>query len=1232
MEALNQLFSTIGRLFSSIGKVIGMGIHPGRVLLCLIPILISGLIVTKAGRQYLAGEGGFRLGVDLSGGAVLVYEVDTSKTQDASGDLVEKLTAVLKRRIDPNDLYNITIRPIPGDPPRVEIILPTGGRRQVEAEQNRWNQLIEGLAKEIPAKPQSYKAIRTNDLSTLAVQAVENSASLDAAKRKEIVEQYITREKLATDDADRLRKSLEGKNNLSDVVVSKLIDSLAGTSGGGQKRLTSDEVERIKGKISQQGQLEFSILANSTDDREGIEAAKRTIKATSPEALDKLALQGYAPPVPVNADGTKDFTVTLRREPYRTNYRWVELGKQYLYELGLNSSQADDKNGLGQFRMVADARDKREATEIFLGRSSQGLVFSRRIPNLDRITLKDRQEGKTMEYFLLVRESSDSEKVTGDYLSSATKGIDDKGRLAVNFRFNPEGANRFSALTSRNNPDSQTSFQRQLAIILDQQIQSAPGLITTISESGQITGDFTGPQVDRYVDVLRSGALPATLKPQPVSETTMGPTLGEDTIRSGALAILAAFAAVLLFMVIYYQVSGFIACIALFANLLLTVAFMVQVNAVFTLPGLAGLVLTLGLAVDANILIYERLREEQERGASIALALRNGYDRALPTIIDTHLSSIFTSIILYIVGNDQLKGFGISMILGLLISLFTSLTMTRAMFDIWMRNSRVRHLNMLKVFTNPQIDFMSIRKQMFTITVVLTILGAGLFFIRGKAGLNIDFNGGTSFTGLLSEEGFKSNPEVGNISWLRKQFEGDKPGEGLSEVSIEQIFVADPTFSDSNRSRLFTLRTTEKDINRVKKVINDKLGANLQRTKLDSVLVNANAADLVFGEAVPVTVSKPAVLAALKGAKLIAADADLLVRGVDEKEGKAKTWKYALTKAVSRDELTKALAAISAGIQTQAKLKDKVVLTVGAPVSVDLGFDKPVSLDQVALQVRQSTHDLAATDAKIADASGMSTLKSARLDPLDEQQAGRFKRMRMELVDAIDADLLNRVLSDVQKTYANSPVPERLENFDSTLAQSTQQRALYAIVASWLSIVIFLWFRFGNWTFGLAALLCLIHDLFFTLGVIAFCHYLAEFVPGLAGIFLIQDFKIDLPAVAALLTLVGYSVNDTIVVFDRIREVRGRNPGLSEELINKSINQTLSRTIWTSFTIFLVVVVLYFFGGEGVHLFAFIMVMGVIVGTYSSIFVASPLLLILGEGRQPAGVAGSSTVIAPQKA
>src|SRR5262249_19225092 len=152
---------------------------------------------------------------------------------------------------------------------------------------------------------------------------------------------------------------------------------------------------------------------------------------------------------------------------------------------------------------------------------------------------------------------------------------------------------------------------------------------------------------------------------------------GADTIRSGTTAVFWAFIAVLAFMLVYYRFAGLVACVALFANLLLTIGFMVLVNATFTLPGLAGLVLMLGMAVDANVLIYERLREERDRGASLSLAIRNGYDRAFPVIIDTHLTSIFTAIVLYAVGNDQLKGFGISLAVGLIISLFTSLYMTR---------------------------------------------------------------------------------------------------------------------------------------------------------------------------------------------------------------------------------------------------------------------------------------------------------------------------------------------------------------------------------------------------------------------------------------------------------------------------------------------------------------------------------------------------------------------------
>ncbi len=223
--------------------------------------------------------------------------------------------------------------------------------------------------------------------------------------------------------------------------------------------------------------------------------------------------------------------------------------------------------------------------------------------------------------------------------------------------------------------------------------------------------------------------------------------------------------------------------------------------------------------------------------------------------------------------------------------------------------------------------------------------------------------------------------------------------------------------------------------------------------------------------------------------------------------------------------------------------------------------------------------------------------------------------MKLSLVQPLEGanrTYLNNVLESTRKQF-EAPVPERLENFDSQLAADTQVRALYAILASWGAVLLYLWFRFGSWTFGLAAVLCLIHDLFFTLGIIAACTYLTH-IPFFNTSWEYATSRSICPAVAALLTLVGYSVNDTIVVFDRIREVRGKNPGLTPKMIDDSVNQTLSRTVLASLATWLVVLVLYIFGGEGVHLFAFVMVVGVIVGTYSSIYIASPLLLMFGEG------------------
>src|SRR5260370_20440433 len=252
---------------------------------------------------------------------------------------------------------------------------------------------------------------------------------------------------------------------------------------------------------------------------------------------------------------------------------------------------------------------------------------------------------------------------------------------------------------------------------------------------------------------------------------------------------------------------------SLLANLMLTGAFMVVVDAALTLPGLAGLVLMLGMAVDANVLIYERLREERERGANLALAIRKGYDRAFPTIIDTHLTSIFTAIVLYVVGNDQLKWFCISLTAGLIISLFTSLYVTRTIFDIWMGMGWLKNLTMMHLFRRPNFDFMAIRNYWFTATVLLTILGGGIFLWRlDKGGLNIDFVGGTLYSGRLND--------YVTIDDLRKQLADCK----VDDLSMELLFVSDPNYSRGNESKLFTIRTPEKgNTEEVLKRINQSL-------------------------------------------------------------------------------------------------------------------------------------------------------------------------------------------------------------------------------------------------------------------------------------------------------------------------------------------------------------------------------------------------------------------------
>jgi SecD/SecF fusion protein len=865
------------------------------------------------------------------------------------------------------------------------------------------------------------------------------------------------------------------------------------------------------------------------------------------------------PPRPANGEA---FPVKLSTGTYKYSYSWVELGRLERATIGVSNPLPGHEPG-ERWKLFESYRTRGEPLLLPMG-SANSLFYSRKIEKEAVGSLPKKEKDKEIEYYVLTRDPEPGREVTGNDLINVYP-TESRGQLAVGFRFNSKGGQLFGELTTRNRPEG--NFTRFLAIVLDGKIESAPSLNAVITTDGVIEGKFSKTEVDRYVSVLRSGQLPATLIPTPVSENTMGATLGADTIFKGTVSVGIAFGMVLVFMLVYYRFAGLVACVALLANLLLTIAFMAAVQATFTLPGLAGLVLMLGMAVDANVLIYERLREERERGASLPLAIRNGYDRAFPTIIDTHLSSIFTAIVLYAVGNDQLKGFGISLTVGLIISLFTSLYMTRLMFDLWQAKNWLHKLSMMRLFSRPNIDFMRIRYYWFTATVALTVIGAAVFIARLPSDLNIDFTGGTAYGGQLSrkftlnelrdaltkdqekrlelkpgEAGVKQQ-DAGGYEW-RIAYAGEdqvrhiilpqpateaevrRRASHLDDFSVEQYFAG---YGGGDASDQFTIRTPEKSPEIVQAMMSRLLGNDLKRITMDYKID-------------PKEPGQKATLTFLP----------------DRSQGAASAEEQAYA---STSQVQMLLA---------RKLKDAKVTT---------GFN-------------------------IIQPEGM------------KNEEGRYRELRVSMVNPIDPATFQKVLAATQEEFKERPQPDRLENFDSQLAKQTQLSALYAILASWGALLLYLWFRFGSWTFGLAAVFCLIHDLFFTLGIIAFAHYIHLWTPGLASALLIEDFKIDLPAVAALLTLVGYSVSDTIVVFDRIREVRGKNPELTPQTINDSVNQTLSRTLLTSFSVWLVVIVLYVAGGEGVHLFSFCMVIGVIVGTYSSIYIASPLLLMFGEGAQ----------------
>ncbi|PYK96051.1 MAG: protein translocase subunit SecDF [Verrucomicrobia bacterium] len=604
---------------------------------------------------------------------------------------------------------------------------------------------------------------------------------------------------------------------------------------------------------------------------------------------------------------------------------------------------------------------------------------------------RKKPDGQAEIYHYLVKKTPER-GLTGKYISNAGVIFDPaSNQPEISFSFNSEGAQLFADITREN-------VGHLLAIVLDGELKSAPVIKGPIlGGSGVIEGNFNVEEAFELANVLLN---PLEAPVKIVEERGVDPSLGKDSIKSGIKAAVIGTTAVVVFMLAYYMLAGLIANVALMLNIIILLGVMCSIGTTLTLPGIAGVVLTIGMAVDANVLIYERIREELAAGKSLRGAVAAGYSKAFSTIFDSNLTTLISSVILIFLGTGPVKGFGVSLTIGVTASMFTALVVTRLIFDWLLEKNLIKSLNMLHIIRGAKMDFMRWAIPAFIASWALILIGNAYGLHRGKDALGPDFAGG------------------------------------------------------------------------------DRL-----------------------------------------------------------------TLPYVESREVATDQLREVISKLGVGDAT-------------------IQYQKDPGTGKKSLQLT-TTFD---TGARVEQA-------------LKEKFPETFKYERL-----------------------------KLDRVGPIVGRDIQKSAVISSLLAMFGILIYVAFRY-EFSFAVGAVIAIIHDVLMTLGW-----------------FFLTGRELSAPIVAAILTIIGFSINDTIVIFDRIREdLKLSVRGTFKELMNHALNRTLSRTIITSGTVFLATLSLYMFGGGVINDFAFTFLVGIITGTYSSIYIASALVLWWHKGRRPTG--GASLVV-----
>lgn len=661
-------------------------------------------------------------------------------------------------------------------------------------------------------------------------------------------------------------------------------------------------------------------------------------------------------------------------------------------------------------------KNRRDTISKLLKRPEIQSVLPNNIKFLWAANPIDNDKNKYLYYLYAIKMPDNKmAPLEGDHVTNAQPTSNPTtGRVTVSLRMDNKGAQAWGEMTSI----AFKNGKREVAVVLDDEVVSSPSVQNAIlTGSTEISGNFSVADATELANILEVGKLPATVSI--IEEQLIGPSLGKANIDKSFNSIALAFVLLLLFMIAYYAFGGIVSVIALFANLFFIFGTLASKGTVLTLPGIAGIILTMGMAVDANVIIYERIREELRDGKSILAAIKDGFKHSYSAIIDANVTSLLTAFVLAYFGLGPIKGFAVVLIVGILSSMLTTLVLTKLIIDWWVEKGKSASFSYpwsSNILTKTNIDWLGLRKYGYIISSVIILIGAGLFFTKGFD-LGVDFTGGYSYS---------------------VKFDKD------TKVDVD--------------------------------VLRSSLKKHLKSEPVVKIVSSENTFNIIT--------------------------------------------KYQINNP---------------------------------------------------------------------DTNAVNIVTAALFDGINEVSGGNLNAGEFKDVSSLGTKIISS--SKVGPTIA-----------DDIRASSYKS----AIVALSL-IFLYLFVRFRKWQFSMGAVIALIHDVLATLSMFLIFQHIMPF-----------SMEINQAFVAAILTVIGYSVNDTVVVYDRIREFINDHKGSTKkEVFNLAINRTLSRTLITSVTTFIVIVILLLFGGDSIKGFAFAIMWGVIFGTYSSIFIASAAVVDLTKGWNP---------------